>query len=56
MHNSFANDLQLLMFAPSDNISKLLHSMQSCISDNETLENVNMLKLNDNNTELMLVT
>ena len=33
IHHSFADDLQLQMYAPPDRISELLHSMQSCISD-----------------------
>ena len=44
------------MSAPPDRISELLHSIQSCISDVEAWATVNMLKLNDNKTELMLVT
>ena len=32
-HHSFADDLQLQMSAPHHNISDLLNSMQSCISD-----------------------
>ena len=44
------------MSAPLDRISKLLHSMQSCISDVKAWATANMLKLNDNKTELMLVT
>ena len=32
MHHSFADDLQLQMSAPSDKISRQLHSMQSCMS------------------------
>ena len=38
-----------------DKISKLLLSMQSCICDIKTGATANMLKLNDNKTELMLV-
>ena len=53
--HSFADDLQLQMSAPPDKMSELLHSMQSCISDVKAWANVNMLKLNDNKTELMLV-
>ena len=56
MHHSFADDLQLQMSAPPDRISELLHSTQSCISDVKTRATANMLKLNDNKTELMLVT
>ena len=53
IHHSFADDLQLQMSAPTDRISELLHSMQSCIKAWAT---VNMLRLNDSKTELMLVT
>ena len=38
-----------------DKISKLLHSMQSCISDVKTWATVNMTMLCDNKTQLMLV-
>ena len=44
------------MSAPPDRISELLHSMQSCISDVKAGATANMLRLNDNKTELMLVT
>ena len=56
IHHSFADDLQLQMSAPPDRISELLHSMQSCMCDVKAWATANMLKLNDNNTELMLVT
>ena len=56
MHHSFADDLQLLMSAPPDKISELLHSMQSCIGDVKSLATAKMHRLNDNKTELMLVT
>ena len=56
IHHSFADDLQLPMSAPTDRISELLHSMQSCISDVKAWATSNMLKLNDDKTELMLVT
>ena len=56
IHHSFADDLQLHMSAPPDRLSKLLHSMQSCISDFKAWATENMHKLNDNNTELMLFT
>ena len=55
IHHSFADDLQLQMSAPSDRISELFHSMQSCISDVKAWATANMLKLNDSKTELMLV-
>ena len=56
IHHSFADDLQLQMSAPPGGISELLHSMQSCIGDVKVWASANMLKLNDNKTELMLVT
>ena len=56
MHHSFADDLQLQMSAPPDRISELLHSIQSCICDVKAWATANILKLNDNKTELMLVT
>ena len=56
IHYSFADDLQLQMSAPPDRISELLHSIQSCISDVKAWATANMLKLDDNKTEIMLVT
>ena len=56
IHHSFADDLQLQMSAPPDRISELLHSMHSCISDVNAWATANIFKLNDNKTELMLVT
>ena len=56
IHHSFADELQLQISAPPDRIYELLHSMQSCIGDVNAWASVNMLKLNDNKTELMLVT
>ena len=56
IHHSFVDDLQLQMSAPPDRISELFHSMQSCICDVKAWAVANMLKLNDNKTELMLVT
>ena len=63
IHHPFADDLQLQMSAPPDKISapldqmsELLHSMQSCISDVNAWATASMLRLNDNKTELMLVT
>ena len=56
IHHSFSDYLQLQMSAPPDIISELLHSRQSCIGDVNAWATVNMLRLNDNKTELMLVT
>ena len=55
IHHSFVDDLQLQMSAPPDRISELLHSVHSCTSDVKAWATANMLKLNDNKTELMLV-
>ena len=44
------------MSAPPDRISELLHSIQSCMSDVKAWATANMLKLNDDKTELMFVT
>ena len=56
VHHSFADNLQLQMSAPPDRISELLHTMQSCMCDVKAWATANMLKLNNNKTELMLVT
>ena len=56
IHHSFANYLQLWTSAPPDKISELLHYMQSFIGDDIAWSTVKMLKLNDDMTELMLVT
>ena len=56
IHHSFADDLQLQMSAPPDRISELLHSMQFCLCDVNVWATVNMLKRNNNKTELRLVT
>ena len=56
IHHSFSDDLQLQMSAPPDGISELIHSMQSCISDVKAWATANMLKLDDNKSELMIVT
>ena len=56
IHHSFADDLQLQMSDPPDRISELLHSMQSCICDVIAWATTYMLRLNDNKSELMLVT
>ena len=53
-HHSFTDDIQLQMSAPPDSISKLLQSMQSCISDVKAWATANMLKHNDK-TKFMLV-
>ena len=56
IRHSFADDIQLLMSAPPAKISELLHSMQSFMSGVKAWATVNMHRLNDNKTDLMLVT
>ena len=56
IHHSFADDLQLQMSAPTDGISELLHSRQSCMSDFKAWATANMPNLNANKKEHMLVT
>ena len=56
IHHSLADDLQLQMSAPRDKTSELLPSMQSCVDDVKAWATANMTKLNENKTELMLVT
>ena len=48
IHHSSTDDLQLLMPAPPDEISELLHSMQPCMSDVNAWATANMSKLNGN--------
>ena len=56
MHHSFADDLPLQMSATPDRISELFHSMQPSIGDVKAWATSSMPRLNDNKTELMLVT
>ena len=56
IRHSFADDPQLQMSAPPDRISELLYCMQSCISDVNAWATANIHKLNDNKTDLKLVT
>ena len=56
IHHSFADDMQLQLSSLPDGVSELLSSMQSCIGDVKAWANAKMLKLNDNKTEIMLVT
>ena len=55
LRDSFADGLQLQMSAPTEKISELLHSMQSCICDVKACATAYMHKLNDNKTDFMLV-
>ena len=54
IHYSFADDLQLQMSVPLDKMSELLYVVM--LSDVKALATANMLKLNDDMTELMIVT
>ena len=56
IHHLFADNLQLQISAPPDIMSELHHSMQPCIGDVKAFATPSMLKLNDNKTDLMLVT
>ena len=56
MHHSFADYMIIRGVCPPDEISELLHFMQSCISDVKARATVNMLKLDDDKTELLLDT
>ena len=55
-HHLSDDALQLQISATSDKMTKLLHSMQSCISDIKAWVIASMPKMNDNKVELMLVT
>ena len=50
IHHSFADVLQLQMTATPDEISELLHPMQSCIRDVKAWATAKMLRLDDNKT------
>ena len=52
----YKKKLQLQVSAFPDKIAKLLHSIQSYISNIKAWVTANMLNLNDNKTALMLVT
>ena len=54
-HHTFADNLQLQISAHPNKMSKLLCIMQSYASDVKAWATANMLKLNDNKTELMFV-
>ena len=56
IHHSFADDLQIQMSAPPNDIFELLHSMLSCIGDVKALTTANMHELNDSKTEFLLAT
>ena len=56
IHRSFADAKRLLMSTPPYEISELLRSKQSCKSDVKSWATANMPTLNDNKTELKLVT
>jgi hypothetical protein len=53
--HSFADDSQLQRSAPPNEIPQLIASMQDCISDVRSWMNSNQLKLNEDKTEVMIV-
>ena len=56
MHHLFADGKQSQMSAPPDEISELLHSVQTCMSDVIAWATAIMHEPSDSNKELMLVT
>ena len=54
-NESFADDIQLLHSCPPDQIHATVLTMQTCISDVKTWMTQNMLKLNDDETEALLI-
>jgi hypothetical protein len=54
-NQSFADDTQLYDSSPPDQITATVQHMQKCISDVKQWMTANKLKLNDDNTEALLV-
>ena len=54
-HNSFSDDNQLYITEPASEISSLVSSTQSCISQLKSWMTVNKLKLNEDKTEMILI-
>ena len=55
LHESFADDTQLHQSAPIADIDSLITRVQDCIADVKDWMTLNKLQLNDDKTELMLV-
>ena len=54
-HHSFSDDNQLYITEPASEISNLVSSTQSCISQLKSRMTVNKLKLNEDKTEIILI-
>ena len=54
-HHSFSDDNQLYITGPASEISSLVSSTQSCISQLKSWMTVNKLKLNEDKTEMILI-
>ena len=54
-HHSFSDDNQLYVTGPASELSNLVSSSQSCISQLKSWMNVNKLKLNEDKTEMILI-
>ena len=54
-HHSFSDDNQLYITGSASEISNLVSSTQSCISQLKSWMNVNKLKLNEDKTEMILI-
>ena len=55
LHHSFADDTQLQKSSTPQNFDSLLMSVQDCIHDIKSWMSFNKLKLNDDKTEIMIV-
>ena len=55
LHHSYADDSQLQKSASPEKIPDLINDMQSCISDVKSWMTINKLKLNDDKTEVMIL-
>ena len=54
-HHSFSDDNHLYITGPASEISRLVSSTQSCISQLKSWMTVNKLKLNEDKTEMILI-
>ena len=55
LHHSYADDSQLQKSAEPSEVPQLLEAMQDCIADVRAWMTTNKLKLNNNKTEVMLL-
>ena len=54
-HHSFSDDNQLYVTGPASELSNLVSSTQSCISQLKSWTTVNKLKLNEDKTDMILI-